>query len=53
MAAIDSSVRFPRVRGSAPVARSSSSIHPTPTHIRTLPVDNASTVAMRLASTTA
>ncbi len=36
-AAMVSSVRRPRLRGSAPVARSSSSIQPTPTHIRTLP----------------
>ena len=52
MAAMVSSVRRPRLRGSAPVARSSSSIHPTPTHIRTRPPDRTSTVAIRLASTT-
>ncbi len=52
MASMVSSVRRPRVRGSAPVARSSSSIHPTPRHMRTRPWDSTSTVAMRLARTT-
>ena len=52
MAAMVSSVRRPRVRGSAPVAGSSSSIHPTPTHIRTRPPESTSTVAIRLARTT-
>ncbi len=53
MASMVSSVRRPLVRGSAPVADSSSSIQPTPRHIRTRPFERTSTVAIRLARTTA